>query len=148
MKLFLIPFFTFLTALGLVHVSTAKKESIPTPAVNKITSIVRCNPGWTLLSEYIEETDIPPMPGAGKYKWDVHTKSDSAQFYFNQGINMYYGFHIIESMVSFIKAAKFDASNPMIWWARALAYGPNINDAGYTASPLAVAAIKKARELV
>jgi len=147
MKIFVIPFLAFFTALGLVHVSNSKTETVYSPAIPRMSTIVRCSPDWNLLNEYLEETDIPPMPGAGKYKWPINSKSDSAQFYFNQGINMYYGFHIIESMASFMKAAKFDPENPMIWWAKALAYGPNINDAGYTASPSALEAIQKAKEL-
>lgn len=150
MKLFFIPFLAFFTALGLVHISKDKERlnyNNNNTAAARIKTIVRCNPDWNVLSQYIEETDIPPMPGAGKYEWDIHTKNDSARFYFNQGINMYYGFHIIESMASFMKAAKFDNTNPMIWWARALAYGPNINDAEYSASPLAIEAVKKAKAL-
>jgi tetratricopeptide (TPR) repeat protein len=146
MKLFFIPFLAFFTAFGLIHISKPNTAVVSNrPAVSK--NIVRCNPDLNVLSAYLEETDIPPMPGAGKYKWNIHSKNDSAQFYFNQGINMYYGFHIIESMASFMKAAKFDQENPMVWWARALAYGPNINDAGYTESPLAVEAIQKAKSL-
>ena len=109
--------------------------------------IIRCSPDWEALDEWLEETDIPPMPGAGNYKWKIKTKNDSAQFYFNQGINMYYGFHIIEAMASFKKAAKFDPDCAMIYWAQALAYGPNINDLGYAASPEALAATEKAKEL-
>lgn len=35
----------------------------------------------------------------------------------------------------------------MIYWAQALAYGPNINDLGYAASPEALIAVRKAEEL-
>jgi tetratricopeptide (TPR) repeat protein len=107
---------------------------------------IGCSPDWSQLTEWMEEVNIPPMPGAGTHKWKISTTSDSAQFYFNQGINMYYGFHIIEAMASFKKAAKFDPNCAMIYWAQALAYGPNINDLGYAASPDALAAIKKAKK--
>ena len=93
-------------------------------------NIISCSPDWNELKDWIEEVDIPPMPGAGNYKWTVSTKNDSARFYFNQGINMYYGFHIIEAMASFKKAARLDSSHAMFYWAQALAYGPNINDGG------------------
>jgi len=147
MKFTLIPFLAFITAWGIFHISVKKTTPVADTETYKKKNVVRCSPDWNVLSEYIESTDIPPMPGAGKYKWDIHSKNDSAQFYFNQGINMYYGFHIIESMASFMKAAKFDSTNAMIWWAQALAYGPNINDAAYNASPLALEAIKKAKDL-
>jgi hypothetical protein len=57
---------------------------------------------------------------------------------------MYYAFHIIESMASFKKAALFDNNCAMIYWAQALAYGPNINDFEYAATPDAFAAAQKA----
>ena len=113
----------------------------------KKKNIIRCSPDWNELKDWLEETSIPPIPGAGIYKWKISTKDDSAQFYFNQGINMYYSFHIIEAMASFKKAAKFDENSPMLHWAQALAYGPNINDYGYTASPEALSASGKALEV-
>src|SRR6186997_817908 len=106
----------------------------------KKKNIIRCGPDWDKLKDWLEETDIPPIPGVGAYKWKISTRSDSAQFYFNQGINMYYAFHIIEALASFKKAIKFDQSCGMLHWAEALAYGPNINDLGYTASPDALKA--------
>lgn len=112
----------------------------------KKKNIVRCSTDWEALKQWLEETDIPPIPGAGIYKWKISTKNDSAQFYFNQGINMYYSFHIIEAMASFKKAAKFDENSAIIYWAQALGYGPNINDYGYRASPEALAALSKAKE--
>lgn len=113
----------------------------------KKKNIVSCSPDWNELKNWIEEVDIPPIPGAGIYKWKISTKSDSAQFYFNQGINMYYSFHIIEAMASFKKATRFDPNCAMLYWAQALGYGPNINDFGYRASPEALAAVSKSKEL-
>lgn len=130
--LVLLAFVTALLAFRLKEINTSR----PVINANKIEkkNIVRCGPDWELLNEWIEAVDIPPIPGAGIHEWKISTKSDSAQFYFNQGINMYYSFHIIEAMASFKKAAKFDPGCAMLYWAQALAYGPNINDIGYTAS--------------
>ena len=108
---------------------------------------IRCSPDWNELKAWLEEASIPPIPGAGIYRWKISTKNDSAQFYFDQGINMYYSFHIIEAMASFKKAAKFDENSAILYWAQALSYGPNINDYGYRASPEALAALNKAKEL-
>jgi tetratricopeptide (TPR) repeat protein len=113
----------------------------------KKKNLVRCSPDWNELKEWIEEVDIPPIPGTGNYKWKISTTNDSAQFYFNQGINTYYSFHIVEAMASFKKASRFDPGCAMLQWAQALAYGPNINDLGYAASPDALTAINKAVEL-
>jgi len=90
---------------------------------------------------------IGVLPGWGNYRWNINTPADSARFYFNQGINMYYAFHVIEAMASFKKAARFDDNNAMIYWAQALAYGPNINDFEYAATPDAFASAQKALSL-
>ena len=88
---------------------------------------IRCSP------DYIPTAadDIPLLSGWGNYNWPVSSNSDSARIYFNQGINMYYAFHIIEARASFDKATRFDPECAMAWWGKALAYGPNINDFGY-----------------
>lgn len=89
---------------------------------------------------------IPLLDGWGHYIMPVTATNDSARIYFEQGINMYYGFHIIEALASFDKSTRFDSSFAMGYWGMALSYGPNINDYGYTASPEALKAIAKAGE--
>jgi tetratricopeptide (TPR) repeat protein len=107
---------------------------------------LRCSPDW---SDYIigaeEVLQMGPLPGTGTHAWKISTASDSAQFYFNQGINLYYGFHIVEALPSFKKAILFDSGCTMLYWAVALAYGPNINDYGYAASPDALSSLSKAK---
>ncbi|MBS1664890.1 MAG: hypothetical protein JST68_27835 [Bacteroidetes bacterium] len=90
---------------------------------------------------------IPLLQGWGSYRMPVTGAKDSALLYFQQGINMYYGFHIIEALASFDKSIHFDSTFAMGYWGKALSYGPNINDNGYTASPLALAAAQKAKTL-
>jgi tetratricopeptide (TPR) repeat protein len=104
---------------------------------------IRCSP------EYIPSPadDIPLLSGWGNYNWPVSSKSDSARIYFNQGINMYYAFHIIESRASFDKATRFDPNCAMAWWGKALAYGPNINDFGYQRPSEAFPSATKANAL-
>lgn len=131
----------------LVAFSTLKNSPPSSLIEFKKKNIISCSPERNELLKLLDEVDISPMPGAGKYHWKISTTNDSAQFYFDQGINMYYGFHIIEAMASFKKAAKFDPQNPMVWWAQALALGPNINDVGYAASPEALATTQKAVDL-
>ena len=136
------------TALVAVHITN--KDNAPAANIQqlKINNTVSCIPDRNTISLLLADAgDIPIMPGSGKYVWKINTKSDSAQLYFNQGINMYYGFHIIEATASFKKAAALDPSNPMIWWAQSLAAGPNINDIGYAASPEALETTAKAVEL-
>ncbi|MBY0479420.1 MAG: hypothetical protein K2Q24_17365 [Chitinophagaceae bacterium] len=149
LKLLLLVVPAFISAFAAVELTKAfqQKQQLQTLNSYKQKTIVRCGPDWEALKTFLEETDIPVIPGAGNYKWKITTDSDSTQFYFNQGINMYYGFHIIEAMASFRKAEKFDPSCAMIHWAKALAYGPNINDLGYAASPDALLESGRAAEL-
>ena len=109
--------------------------------------IVQCSPDWNHLNSDSLAKGISILKGWGNYQWLIDSKSDSARLYFQQGINMYYSFHIIEAMASFKKAEQFDPNNAMIFWAQALAYGPNINDFAYASTPDAFAAAQKAISL-
>lgn len=106
-----------------------------------------CSPNLAAIDFEDTANAIPLLDGWGDYRMPVTATNDSAKIYFEQGINMYYGFHIIESLASFEKATKFDENFAMGYWGKALAYGPNINDLGYAASPDALAAMQKAKEL-
>lgn len=147
----LLAFIIALLAYSLSPADDVRKLSSPkhyaTVLDDTKKKITGCSPDWNELKAWIEKTDIPPIPGAGGYQWKISTNSDSAQFYFNQGINMYYSFHIIEAMASFKKAARFDPGCAMLYWAQALAYGPNINDISYASSPEALQATDKATQL-
>lgn len=145
-RLSLVTVLALATALLAFRLSETTGALTTKKKAEQKTKILRCSPGWAELKDWLEEVDIPPIPGSGSYHWKISTSNDSAQFYFDQGLNMYYSFHIIEAMASFKKAAKFDPACAMLYWAQALAYGPNINDLGYAASPEALQATKKAKE--
>lgn len=122
--------------------------AIATLKQKKQRSTISCSPDWA--TYFLSEDQVRkmiPLPGTGDYKWHIQTTNDSAQFYFNQGINLYYGFHIVEALPSFKKAQLFDPTNAMLYWAEALAYGPNINDAAYSERPEPLDAARKARAL-
>ncbi|GAB3783877.1 hypothetical protein GCM10028818_42490 [Spirosoma horti] len=72
---------------------------------------------------------IVPLPGWGNYSYTITTTNDSAQFYFDQGLTMYYSYHMKEAMASFKEAARLDPDCPMAWWGQALAGGPYYNAA-------------------
>ncbi len=92
--------------------------------------------------------DIPALKGWGNYQWEITTASDSAQFYFNQGISMYYAFHSIEAIASFIKATRFDPDCAMAWYGKSLALGPTINyPNGYIPPADALDAAEKSKKL-
>lgn len=110
------------------------------PAIPPLKMALGCTPAYAPSSG---ET-IPPLTGWGNYRWKITTASDSAQFYFNQGMAMYYAFHIVEARASFYKATLFDSSCAMAWWAQALAFGPNINDFEYQRPPETFPAVTNA----
>jgi tetratricopeptide (TPR) repeat protein len=121
---------------------TESYQSIQETISIKKQNIISCSPNFSLLN--LDDNPIPLLKGWGNYRMKVTVKNDSANIYFQQGINMYYSFHIIEALASFDKAIKFDEKFAMGWWGKALSYGPNINDLGYAASPEALESIKKA----
>ena len=73
----------------------------------------------------------PVFPGWGTYSYPVHTSSDSARLFFNQGLNMYYSYHLTEALASFKEAARHDASCTMAYWGQALSMGPYYNSYVY-----------------
>jgi tetratricopeptide (TPR) repeat protein len=66
--------------------------------------------------------------GFGNYQRPIQTSSESAQQWFNQGMQLMYGFNHDEAIRSFEQAAAADPSSPMPWWGIAYCYGININD--------------------
>lgn len=92
--------------------------------------------------------DITALKGWGHYSWKISSASDSVQFYFNQGISMYYAFHSIEAVASFTKATHLDPKCAMAWYGKALAMGPTINYAnGFVPAAGALTAALKSKEL-
>lgn len=106
----------------------------------------RCTPDLSAINFSDSVNEIPLLQGWGNYRFPVTVANDSANIYFQQGINMYYAFHIIEALASFEKAIRFDDHFAMGYWGKALSYGPNINDIGYSASPEALDAMQKAKQ--
>lgn len=120
-------------------------NTIQADITTKRKNIIPCSPNPSLLK--LDAHPIPLLKGWGNYRMKVTVNNDSANIYFQQGINMYYSFHIIEALASFSKAVTFDNDFAMGWWGKALAYGPNINDLGYAASPEALESVNKAEAL-
>ena len=94
----------FLTAMAFKSLLRLPPETATSKVYIKKQFSIRCSPLYLPNSGQ----DLPVLPGWGSYRWKITTTSDSATFYFNQGINMYYGFHIIEARASFDKATRFD----------------------------------------
>jgi len=67
------------------------------------------------------------LAGWGDLNYPITTKADSAQFYFNQGLSLYYSYHFTEAVASFKEASRFDPGCAMAYWGQALAMGPFYN---------------------
>lgn len=86
---------------------------------------------------------IAQLPGWGHYSYPISTTSDSAQIYFDQGLNMYYSYHTKEALASFKESARFDPDCAMAYWGQALAMGPHYNSAHNYVIPENIAEVLK-----
>lgn len=66
--------------------------------------------------------------GVDRYNKPVSTDSEKAQRWFDQGLQLTYGFHHLEAIRSYRKALEYDPNCAMAWWGIAFASGPNLND--------------------
>lgn len=66
--------------------------------------------------------------GFGNYERAITTDSAVAQQWFNQGMQLMYGFNHDEAVRSFEQAAAADDEAAMPWWGIAYCQGVNIND--------------------
>lgn len=107
------------------------KHEPPSIVVTK-TDLIGCAPGYEAVDSAADGKIMIALPGWGKHQYAISTKVDSAQFYFNQGLNMYYSYHSREANASFKEAARFDPDCAIVYWGQALARGPAYNFAhGY-----------------
>ncbi len=118
----------------------SKPESAP--ASDNTNSIPLCG--------YSSDGRVSPMangkfvgvlPGWGSYSYPVSTHVDSAQVYFNQGLTLYYSYHMKEATASFKEAARLDSTSAMAWWGQALAGGPYYNAAHTYKMPPGIPAV-------
>jgi tetratricopeptide (TPR) repeat protein len=84
---------------------------------------------------------INVIAGTGNHHYPVHTSSDSAQIYFDQGLTFYYSYHFPEALASFKEATRFDVNCTMAYWGQALALGPYYNNYSYKMSSAVPAAL-------
>ena len=81
-------------------------------------------------SVYGGQADRPGAPifkGLGTHHHQISTRVPATQAYFDQGVNLLFGFNHAEAIRSFREAARLDPDCAMCWWGVAIALGPNIN---------------------
>lgn len=116
---------------GLFIAGTNTKKNQPSNNESN-RDIISCAPAGDNIFKDENGKFIAVLPGWGNHALAVSTSNDSAQFYFNQGLSMYYSYHSREAIASFKESARFDPALAMAYWGQALASGPNYNSAyGY-----------------
>lgn len=76
-----------------------------------------------------KQASIPLYEDPGTYSRNITTSSEMAQKYFDQGLQLAYGFARQEAVESFREAQKYDSECAMCYWGEALALGKYINTA-------------------
>jgi tetratricopeptide (TPR) repeat protein len=103
---------------------TAKSPEIPRPPISLCASASNKN-----LIRLIDTTRqiVPLLKGTGSHRMKITSSNKDATLFFNQGLNLYYGFNHLEAFRSFKEAARLDPQLAMAYWGQALSLGPNIN---------------------
>jgi tetratricopeptide (TPR) repeat protein len=73
------------------------------------------------------EKPVALLAGLGTWRHPIGTRSPEAQKFFDQGLNLVYGFNRYEALRSFRKASELDPKAVMPYWGIAMALGPYIN---------------------
>jgi len=84
----------------------------------------------------------PVLAGLGDHHHPVSTRSEKAQYFFDQGMRLTYGFNHQEALRSFKEAARLDPDCAMAYWGWALVLGPNLN------LPMSAAVVPQAYDAV
>ncbi|MFL5298583.1 MAG: hypothetical protein ACJ798_19565 [Phenylobacterium sp.] len=74
-----------------------------------------------------DKKGAPVFKGLGSHHMAISTKTPRSQMFFDQGVNLLFGFNHAEAIRSFREAARLDPDCAMCWWGVAVALGPNIN---------------------
>lgn len=119
--------FLIIPILAFIGIGAAFRPNVHKPGIPGVETIIGCAPSDANLTAGDNGKFINPLPGLGKHVYSISTRNDSTQFYFNQGINFYYSYHLREALASFKEAARFDTSAAMAYWGQALSMGPYYN---------------------
>jgi tetratricopeptide (TPR) repeat protein len=74
-----------------------------------------------------QEKPVTLYKNLGIWRHAITTRNADAQKYFDQGLNLMYGFNRYEALRSFRKASELDPSATMAYWGMAMSQGPYIN---------------------
>jgi len=98
-------------------------------------------------ASFQEPIDLFPE-AIGDWSWQITTESETAQAYFDQGLQLRYAYGVDHAARSFHEAQRADPNCAMCYWGAAYALGSYLNGAITTEkAPYALAAIRRATEL-
>ena len=100
-----------------------------TPAASQMAAMGPMNMP-AMPAVYSGEADKPGAPvfaGLGAHHHAISTRNPETQRFFDQGVNLLFGFNHAEAIRSFREGARLDPECAMCWWGVAFALGPNIN---------------------
>jgi tetratricopeptide (TPR) repeat protein len=127
MKYLLLSLTLLSTFIGWIMYKAGTKKVYSVESAVDMTMCGVVSPGEVLAGS--DGKYVVALPGWGNYHYAITTGNDSAQFYFNQGLSMYYSYHMKEATASFREAARFDPGCAMAYWGEALTLGPYYNAA-------------------
>ena len=99
----------FLVAFTALQQAMIRAKADPGNAYSERDAIA-CAPPDRSSTLFGAERRFIPLPGWGSHSFKVNTSSDSAQYYFDQGLNLFYSFHLGESESSFLEAQRQDST--------------------------------------
>ncbi|MEM6774499.1 MAG: hypothetical protein AAF640_06605 [Pseudomonadota bacterium] len=83
---------------------------------------------WTARATAQEPAPIPYLASAlGPYSWPITTADERAQAYFDQGMQLRWGYSMGEARRSMAEARRIDPSCAMCFWGEAFALGSFLN---------------------
>ncbi|MBW8813164.1 MAG: hypothetical protein JF588_07025 [Caulobacterales bacterium] len=94
--------------------------------VHDMSKMVMLPPMPALYAGEADKPGAPVFKGMGDWKMKI-TATPAAQAFFDQGVNLSFGFNHAEAIRSFREAARLDPDCAMCWWGLAFALGSNIN---------------------
>ena len=140
-----------LTVLFLVPVFAGRKmvpARGPERSIDRVAIIDCAPPAAAAIHPDPDGRYAPVFPGWGHHHYPIATSSDSAQYFFDQGLSLYYSYHLRESGASFREAARRDGHCAMAYWGQALAMGPYYNSSYvYKMSPDVLPVLKQMNSL-
>jgi tetratricopeptide (TPR) repeat protein len=83
----------------------------------------------SVAAQHVPPSNVTPLliPGLGHPNHPIATKNVEAQEYFDQGLQLVFGFNRAEAVRSFRRASQLDPHAAMPYWGMALAYGRHMN---------------------